>query len=182
MPTYCKVHILMQFSFWCSSRNNSLGRDVVLSNNGDSQISATSSVSSLSIDSWPGTGKTQQQQTSNQPIINGQLHQTAAQKNEEPKFLIIRVTYETLDNVELDGVLLYKSILLYNSDRTSQVVRNAMMKLDLEGEADRWTLVYCLPDKEMVMQPNTNVFYAVDKKVSLNFLLRPKKTDIGKLI
>lgn len=160
------------------SRNNSLGRDVVLTT-ADSLISATSSVSSLSIDSWPGgNGKAS---VSTQPIINGQLHQTAAQKNEEPKFLIIRVTNET-DNVELDGVLLYKSILLYNSDRTSQVVRNAMMKLDLDGEPDKWTLVYCLPEKEMIMQPNTNVFYAVDKKVSLNFLLRPKKQDMGKLI
>lgn len=72
---------------------------------------------------------------------------------------------------------MYKSIQLYNSDRTSLVIRNAMAKLNLNGEPNRWTLVYCLPEKEIVMQPNTNVFYAVDKKVSLNFLLRPSNKN-----
>lgn len=153
-----------------------MGRDAVLTNGDKFIASATGSISSLSLsltDSNPSPATTGKIPNVTQPIINSQLHQTEAQKNEEPKFLIIRITYETVDDVQHDGMLLYKSMQLYNSDRTSQVIRNALSKLNLTDEPSQWTLIYCLPDKEMVMQPNTNVFYAVDKKVSVNFLLRP---------
>lgn len=169
-----------------TSRNNSLDRQSVPPN--ESIMSNTSSMSSLSLESaasCSGNGRMASSHFSLQQlpgnglstiapsIVNGQLHQTAAQKVAEPKFLIIRVSVKTA-HTPTDGLLQYKSIMLHNSDRTSQVIRNAMVKLDLGGDSDEWQLLYCLPDNEMVIQPNTNVFYAVDKKVSLNFMLRSK--------
>lgn len=49
--------------------------------------------------------------------------------------------------METDGIVLYKSILLSNNERTAQVVRNAMLKLCLEGNPDDYTLAQVLPDK-----------------------------------
>lgn len=172
-----------------SSRNNSLDRRSVLPN--DSIMSATSSMSSLSLESAASfsTSVSEQQQQQRQrnrsvvplpgngmstiapSIVNGQLHQTPEQQGKETNLLIIRVSYQS-GKTEVDGVLQYKSIILYNSDRTSQVIRNAMVKLDLEGDTDQWSLVYCLPHKEMVIERHSNVFYAVDQKVSLDFMLR----------
>lgn len=45
------------------------------------------------------------------------------------------------------GIVLYKSIMLCNNERTPQVVRNAMMKLGLEGDPDSYTLSQMLPDR-----------------------------------
>lgn len=171
-----------------------------------SLMSAASSVSSLSMDSATsnsGPPMATQQKPSHHttklmlnqsgksnggsglppqiPIINPQLVQNASQKNTSPDFYIIRVTYET-DNVELDGIVMYKSIMLGNNERTPQVIRNSMMKLGLECDPDKWTLAQCLPDKELVMPPNANVYYAVNTAFNLNFILRPKKDDNNKLI
>ncbi|XP_073986528.1 ral guanine nucleotide dissociation stimulator-like [Rhodnius prolixus] len=88
-------------------------------------------------------------------------------------FYIIKVTYQT-DNVETEGIVLYKSIMLSNNERTPQVIRNAMMKLGLEGNPDSYTLAQILPHKEMVLPPNANVYYAVNTEYNLNFILRPK--------
>lgn len=88
-------------------------------------------------------------------------------------FYIIKVTYQT-DNVETEGIVLYKSIMLSNNERTPQVIRNAMMKLGLEGNPDTYTLAQILPHKEMVLPPNANVYYAVNTEYNLNFILRPK--------
>jgi len=112
----------------------------------------------------------------NPPIINAQLINNSPLKNTTPDFYIIRVTYET-DNIELDGIVLYKSIMLGNNERTPQVIRNSMMKLGLDGDPERYTLAQCLPDKELVMPPNANVYYAVNTAFNLNFILRPKKDD-----
>lgn len=107
----------------------------------------------------------------NQPLP---LHlQNSPQKNPSPDFYIIRVTYET-ENVELDGIVLYKSIMLGNNERTPQVIKNSMLKLGLEGDPDRYTLAQVLPDKELVMPPNANVYYAVNTAYNLNFILRTK--------
>lgn len=156
-------------------------------------MSAASSVSSLSMDSassghrsnntkLQGHGKVVNGTQSPQiPIINPQLVQNASQKNTSPDFYIIRVTYET-DNVELDGIVMYKSIMLGNNERTPQVIRNSMMKLALDGDPDKWTLAQCLPEKELVMPANANVYYAVNTAFNLNFILRPKKDDNNKLI
>ena len=111
------------------------------------------------------------------PVINGQLVQkSSAAKNACPDFYIIRVTYET-DHVELDGIVLYKSIMLGNNERTPQVIRNAMMKLGLEANPDDYTLSQVLPDRELRLPANANVYYAVNTQHNLNFILRPKRAS-----
>ncbi|XP_063358310.1 ral guanine nucleotide dissociation stimulator isoform X2 [Cydia amplana] len=91
-----------------------------------------------------------------------------------PDFYIIRVTYEA-DCAETEGVVLYKSIMLSNNERTPQVVRNAMLKLNLDGDPDQYTLAQVLPDREMLLPANANVYYAVNTAYNLNFILRPRK-------
>ena len=152
-------------------------------------MSASSSVSNLSLDSSNSGGhKTaalkmsqstnglrsvaQQNSTNGSPLINAQL--VGGNKAQTPDFYIIRVTYET-GNAELDAVVMYKSIMLGNNERTPQVIRNAMMKLGLEADPERYTLAQVLPDKELVMPKNANVYYAVNTNYNLNFILRPKK-------
>ncbi|XP_031622186.1 ral guanine nucleotide dissociation stimulator-like 1 isoform X2 [Contarinia nasturtii] len=100
--------------------------------------------------------------------------QNSPHKNPSPDFYIIRVTYET-ENVELDGIVLYKSIMLGNNERTPQVIKNSMLKLGLEGDPDKYTLAQVLPDKELIMPQNANVYYAVNTAYNLNFILRPKR-------
>lgn len=63
-----------------------------------------------------------------------------------PDFYIIRVTFES-ETVETEGVVLYKSIMLSNNERTPQVIRNAMLKLNLDGDPDAYTLAQVLPDR-----------------------------------
>lgn len=110
--------------------------------------------------------------------INAQLVQPAGVVTQSaPDFYIIRVTYET-DNIELDGIVLYKSIMLGNNERTPQVIRNAMLKLGLEDDPDRYTLAQVLPDKELVMPKTANVYYAVNTNYNLNFILRLRKDDV----
>lgn len=91
-----------------------------------------------------------------------------------PDFYIIKVTMES-ENVETDGVVLYKSIMLSNNERTPQVIRNAMLKLGIEGSPDQYTLAQVLPDREMVLPHSANVYYAVNTAHNLNFILRPKR-------
>ena len=110
------------------------------------------------------------------PVINGQLVNSSPMKNNSPDFYIIKVTYET-ENAETDGIVLYKSIMLGNNERTPQVIRNAMLKLGLEGDPDRYTLAQVLPDRELFLPNNANVYYAVNTAYNLNFILRPKKDD-----
>lgn len=113
------------------------------------------------------------------PHINAQLQPNspllkANGTNVAPDFYIIKVTCET-DSAELEGIVLYKSIMLSNNERTPQVVRNAMMKLGLEGDPDKFTLSQILPDKELMLPVNANVYYAVNTQFNLNFILRRKK-------
>lgn len=167
--------------FIFSSRNNSLDRNATPPT--ASIMSEASSVSSISIESASSGNKSNntkvnssKSSASQYPLINPQLVQNSSLKNASPDFYIIRVTYET-DNVELDGIVLYKSIMLGNNERTPQVIRNSMMKLGLEGDPDKYTLAQVLPDKELVMPPNANVYYAVNTAFNLNFILRHKKDD-----
>uniref|UniRef100_A0A182NV68 Ras-GEF domain-containing protein n=1 Tax=Anopheles dirus TaxID=7168 RepID=A0A182NV68_9DIPT len=202
---YCDINSTSNASY--SSRNNSLDRDATPPN--ASILSAASSVSSLSMDSTTsgsqrsnhngvGSVRTPQSNRSHQtngtvasrggangsardhetPIINGQLVQNSPLKSSSPDFYIIKVTYET-EQVELDGIVLYKSIMLANNERTPQVIRNAMLKLGLEGDPDRYTLAQVLPDKELLLPNNANVYYAVNTAYNLNFILRPKKDTAG---
>lgn len=167
-----------------SSKNNSLDRDAVPPN--ASIMSGSSSVSNLSLDSSNSGGQKSHIRSfngnhnhktakngSDVPLINAQLKDNGCATG-TPDFYIIRVTYET-DNVELDGIVLYKSIMLGNNERTPQVIRNAMMKLDMDADPDLYTLAQVLPDKELLMPPNANVYYAVNTAYNLNFILRPKK-------
>ena len=45
------------------------------------------------------------------------------------------------------GVIMYKSIMIGNHERTREVIRNAMMKHGLEGSPDSYSLSQVLPDK-----------------------------------
>ncbi|XP_032589825.1 ral guanine nucleotide dissociation stimulator-like 1 isoform X1 [Drosophila grimshawi] len=183
-----------------SSRHNSLDRDA----HHASLMSASSSTSNLSMDSSNSGGRqsahgklTHSQSLGNglknaalsngvtngigspHTHINAQLVQpTGTVTQSAPDFYIIRVTYET-DNIELDGIVLYKSIMLGNNERTHQVIRNAMLKLGLEDDPDRYTLAQVLPDKELVMPKTANVYYAVNTNYNLNFILRPRKDEAG---
>lgn len=123
-------------------------------------------------------GKQQQAAAANgeYPIINAQLVQNSPLKNGAPDFYIIKVTYEA-DYTAIDGVVLYKSIMLGNNERTPQVIRNAMIKLALEGDPDKYTLSQVLPDKELLMPYDANVYYAVNTAFNLNFILKKKKLD-----
>lgn len=76
---------------------------------------------------------------------SGTLSPISSQKS-GADFYIIKVTYET-DSVETDGIVLYKSIMLSNNERTPQVIRNAMLKLCLDGNPDSYTLAQVLPEK-----------------------------------
>ncbi|XP_030372721.1 ral guanine nucleotide dissociation stimulator-like 1 [Scaptodrosophila lebanonensis] len=190
---YCELN--SSFTGSNSSRHNSLDRDAPHA----SLMSASSSVSNLSLDSSNSGGRqsahsklTHSQSMGNglknaisngsgssngQPHINAQLVQPAgANPQSAPGYYIIRVTYET-DNIESDGIVLYKSIMLGNNERTPQVIRNAMLKLCLDDDPDRYTLAQVLPDKELVMPKNANVYYAVNTNYNLNFILRPRKAD-----
>lgn len=52
------------------------------------------------------------------------------------------------------GVVMYKSIMLSNNERTPQVVRQAMLKLNLEGRPEEFSLAQMLPDKGITMMKN----------------------------
>uniref|UniRef100_A0A336MNK3 CSON004376 protein n=1 Tax=Culicoides sonorensis TaxID=179676 RepID=A0A336MNK3_CULSO len=184
-----------------SSRNNSLDRDITPPN--ASIMSAASSVSSLSMESntsgsdkksnTPKTpnskhlhnghsnhstpnGKNSSLNGTEYPIINAQLVQNSPLKNGTPDFYIIKITLE-VDHAETDGVIMYKSIMLGNNERTPQVIRNAMIKLGLDGDPDQYSLSQVLPDKELLMPYNANVYYAVNTAYNLNFILRKKKEE-----
>lgn len=155
-------------------------------------MSAASSVSSLSMESTTSgsqnngaqktPSKAPSKSSNNHELpshINAQLQPNspllkANGNNVAPDFYIIKVTCET-DSAELEGIVLYKSIMLSNNERTPQVIRNAMMKLGLEGDPDKLTLSQILPDKELMLPVNANVYYAVNTQFNLNFILRHKK-------
>ncbi|KAL6424725.1 hypothetical protein ACFW04_010001 [Cataglyphis niger] len=164
-----------------SSPHNSLDRRT-----SPSQMSSSSSSSSLpSLDVSLGSGGGGNHQTRLAPPTgavpsNGStpnlagLSSPSHSHKSSPDFYIIKVTMET-DNVETDGVVLYKSIMLSNNERTPQVIRNAMLKLGIEGNPDQYTLAQVLPDREMVLPTSANVYYAVNTAHNLNFILRPRK-------
>ncbi|XP_014204079.1 ral guanine nucleotide dissociation stimulator isoform X2 [Copidosoma floridanum] len=170
-----------------SSPHNSLDRRT-----SPSQMSSSSSSSSLpSLDislssggggvtnglngSQQSRSNTSQVSNSNGIGANGGPSSPGHSHVSSPDFYIIKVTMES-DSRETEGVVLYKSIMLSNNERTPQVIRNAMLKLDIEGNPDQFTLAQVLPDREMVLPSSANVYYAVNTAHNLNFILRPKKT------
>lgn len=137
-----------------SSPHNSIDRK--LSPSQMSNSSSSSSIPSLDMSlnsSHSGSANNKLQVPLN---TTGTLSPNHSQKS-SPDFYIIKVTYET-DCVETDGIVLYKSIMLSNNERTPQVIRNAMYKLGLEGNPDRYTLAQVLPDKGKLSKPICDSF------------------------
>lgn len=91
-----------------------------------------------------------------------------------PDFYIIRVSLES-DAHEIQGVNLYKSIMLSNSERTSSVIGSALAKHCMEGDPDNYTLAQLLPDGEMLLPSHANVYYAINTQHDLNFILRRRR-------
>jgi len=61
------------------------------------------------------------------------------------------------------GDVMYKSVIIGNSDHTPKVVALALEKLGLEEEDPaNFNLVQVLPHKELTFPSNANIFYAVD--------------------
>ena len=156
-----------------------------------SLLSAASSVSSLSMESTTSGSQNHSTKTPSKTPSKSSNHELPSHINAQlqpnspllkgngngaaPDFYIIKVTFETDDGAEKEGVVLYKSIMLCNNERTPTVIRNAMMKLGLEGDPDKYTLSQVLPDKELTLPVNANVYYAVNTQFNLNFILRNKK-------
>jgi len=130
-----------------------------------SRISNASSASTPSLDSSlssPSKGETPSEKTA-----------PAADPYRSPDFYIIRVSWG--DETEAtQGVIMYKSIMLSNREHTREVICSAMMKHGIEGTPDDFTLSQVLPDKELQIPPNANVYYAINTQHDLNFVLRPR--------
>jgi len=61
------------------------------------------------------------------------------------------------------GDVMYKSIMVGNSDHTPKVLALALEKLGFEDEDPKnFNLVQVLPHKELKFPANANVFYALD--------------------
>ncbi|XP_013115996.1 ral guanine nucleotide dissociation stimulator-like 1 isoform X2 [Stomoxys calcitrans] len=182
---YCEI------SSHNSSRHNSLDREAH-----NNHMSATSSVSNLSLDSSNSGGglnkpKMIHSQSSNgllrsthgstsgsqtpthvgSPLINAQVVNSPGANAD---FYIVKITLES-ETMPQDGIVVYKSMMVKNNERTPQVIRNALMKLGIEDEADNYTLAQRLPDKDVDLPRNANVFYAVvvNKNFELRFILKP---------
>ncbi|XKL63502.1 hypothetical protein PGB90_005866 [Kerria lacca] len=133
--------------------------------NSFSQMSSSSSTSSVNSNN-----------TSNQSASASATDTSPARSNFSPDSYIIRVTIET-DLAETDGIVLYKSIMLNNNERTHQVIRNAMLKLGIQGNPENYTLSQILADKEFIIPHNTNVYYAINTSYDPNFIIRKKQSS-----
>lgn len=127
-----------------SSPQNSIDRRKLSPSRISNSSSSCSSLPSLDVSLNSSNSGT----TGNKLQLPGTLSPNHSQKS-SPEFYIIKVTYET-DSVETDGIVLYKSIMLSNNERTPQVIKNAMYKLGLEGNPDSFTLAQVLPEKGTV--------------------------------
>jgi ral guanine nucleotide dissociation stimulator-like 1 len=102
---------------------------------------------------------------------------TADSPYKTSEFYIIRVSINS-SGPETEGIIMYKSIMIGNHERTREVIRNAMMKHGLEGSPDNYTLSQVLSDKELLIPSNANVYYAVNTQHDLNFALRERHEDL----
>ncbi|XP_023320057.1 ral guanine nucleotide dissociation stimulator isoform X2 [Eurytemora carolleeae] len=94
-----------------------------------------------------------------------------------PEFYIIRVSLESSTEAT-EGVIMYKSIMLSNREHTREVICSAMLKHGLEGSPDDYNLAQMLPDKELMIPSNANVYYAINTSHDLNFVLRPRRPEV----
>lgn len=131
--------------FYCETDGSSAWkRDSLERRSSPTRLSQGSSSSSIpSLDVSLSSANSSHKQTNGKQSV---LTPAQALSRNGPDFYVIRVTYES-DNVETEGVVLYKSIMLCNNERTPQVIRNAMLKLNLEGDPDGYTLAQVLPDR-----------------------------------
>jgi len=141
-----------------------------------SRLSSASSLSTPSLDSSlvntsPGKADTPDKAAATSAAGSPDPYKT-------PDFYIIRVSWETSSEAT-EGVIMYKSIMLSNREHTREVICSAMMKHGIEGSPDDFTLSQVLPDKELQIPPNANVYYAINTQHDLNFVLRPRG-DISK--
>jgi len=145
-----------------------------------SRVSSTSSASLPSIDTSLASANSPAKCDKNSSSLSCQNSETSASTPpadpyRSPDFYIIRVSLES--SVEAtEGVIMYKSIMLSNREHTREVICSAMMKHGLEGSPEDFTLSQFLPDKELLIPPNANVYYAINTQHDLNFVLRKKKT------
>ncbi|KAG8186600.1 hypothetical protein JTE90_019922 [Oedothorax gibbosus] len=88
-------------------------------------------------------------------------------------FYIIKVSLEQ-KSCDIGGVNMYKSIMLYNSDRTRTVITNAMSKHGIDDVPENYLLVQLVPGGEILFPDSANVYYAVNRNHELKFVLRKK--------
>jgi hypothetical protein len=91
---------------------------------------------------------------------------------------VVKVSTPIKDDV------MYKSIMIGNSDHTPKVVALALEKLGFEDEDPKnFNLVQVLPQKELRFPPNANVFYALDTSSSrpgdIRLEIRPNTSIIN---
>lgn len=165
-----------------SSPGNSIDRKL-----SPSQLSHSSSSSSLlSLDASLNSSHSGGIAGAAAATTNGKSHNSsgnATSQSPASGVYVIKVRYEpdsdsacAATDPTADGVL-YKSIYLSNSERTPQVIRNAMAKFGLEGSVEDYTLAQMLPHKELILPPMQNVYYAVKADLDLNFIMRPKTSS-----
>lgn len=139
-----------------------------------STSSSSSSLPSLDVSVHSG-GTTTSGRTPDRSVSTTQLNQPhQASPYITPDFYIIRVSIESSAH-EIEGVNLYKSIMLSNSERTISVIRKAMEKHGFEGNPEDYTLAQFLPDGEMLLPSSANVYYAINTQHDLNFVLRRRR-------
>jgi len=81
------------------------------------------------------------------------------------------------------GDVLYKSIMVGNSDHTPKVIASALEKLGMEEEDPKnFNLVQILPHKELKFPANANVYYALDTSVhptDVRLEVRPNAASVN---
>ncbi|XP_047472834.1 ral guanine nucleotide dissociation stimulator-like isoform X2 [Penaeus chinensis] len=138
-----------------------------------STSSSSSSLPSLDVSVHSG-GTSTSGRTPDRTSSNSQQQQSTQSPYITPDFYIIRVSIESSAH-EIEGVNLYKSIMLSNSERTVSVIRKAMEKHGFEGNPEDYTLAQFLPDGEMLLPASANVYYAINTQYDLNFVLRRRR-------
>ncbi|RXG68259.1 Ral guanine nucleotide dissociation stimulator-like 1 [Armadillidium vulgare] len=177
-------------------KNNSIGENSIVSSNDSFIINhsdassverklSTSSNSSLpsvnmSVHSSgtsisPSTPeKTPRSSLHNSEELSEVSSQTSLSPYINQDFYIIKVSVES-EAHEVEGVNLYKSIYVNNSERTPSVIEKAMQKHDMEGDPKDYTLAQILPDGEMILPQTVNVYYAIKLTHELKFVLRRRR-------
>ncbi|XP_076041612.1 ral guanine nucleotide dissociation stimulator-like isoform X2 [Oratosquilla oratoria] len=149
-----------------------------------STSSSSSSLPSLDVSVNSG-GTTASGRTMDKVSLNQQMSTTSSASTTSPylhpDYYIIKVSIESSAH-EIQGVNLYKSIMLSNSERATSVIRSAMAKHGLEDNPEDYTLAQLLPDGEMVLPPTANVYYAINTAHDLNFVLRRRRHGDEKTI